>query len=39
MGFTKGFHIFMRSQNLLDFALDEKNKTKQKDFATSQTES
>jgi hypothetical protein len=36
MGFTKGFCVFVRSQNLWDFAFNKKkNKTKQKDFAMS----
>ncbi len=35
-GFLRqGLCIFMWSQNLWDFALDKKNKTKQKDLATS----
>jgi len=35
-GFLRqGLCIFMRSQNLWDFALDKKIKTKQKDLATS----
>ena len=31
----QGLCILMRSQNLWDFALDKKSKTKQKDLATS----
>jgi len=36
---TKGLRIFIRSQNLWDFALNKEKKTKQKDFAMCVAES